>query len=93
MGRYYNVNNMPGPGDFGHPDEWDDGRCEECGHEDCTKRCRCSTCGTMCEYCGHWMPDGEHSADWITDKGDASCERCWNDTFKTYWEEYERNHQ
>lgn len=46
-----------GPGDFWHPDELWDGRCEDCGREDCSKDCGCEDClpdcCENCEWRGH----------------------------------------
>lgn len=88
--KYMNPNNMLGPGDFGHPDEWDDGLCEVCGEEDCTEYCECDICYPhTCVPCGHKMIDGEYDCDWVNNEGDAVCEECWETDWKQYWAEVE----
>jgi hypothetical protein len=60
--RYRNINSMPGPGDFYTREELDDGRCEDCGYEDCTYYCECEIClPTCCTFCDNRSKDWEHA--------------------------------
>lgn len=52
---------LPGWGDLGHPDEYDDDRCEECGNRwECEDYCTCDLCFPFsCDLCDRAMTEDE----------------------------------
>lgn len=80
MGRY-GFGDLPGWGDMGHPDEWDDGKCEECGQEDCSDDCECrERCFPhVCYVCEGRMRDEDFKLEQVDPKyGEPICDTCWN---------------
>lgn len=73
---------LPGWGDLGHPDEWDDGRCSDCGYEDCTDVCVCEYCAPFsCYFCDEPIREDHSTLNaQSTEDGDDICDECW----KTY---------